>query len=260
MGKSGRVRLSDLRQAYRLIHDCRDVGQDPAAWPRVMAEGLARLVDARIAVVCEMRFEQAASASPLVVMADCGWESFAVRADWFKRHCVELEFWRFPSFQNFAALGGGLVTRTREQLVADSPWYRSDEFHGTNRTYGVDDMLASHLRLDDQRVQQGFQVFRDLARERFGARERRLVRIFHRELLSHLGRTLVRTPGEAVARLPRRLRQTLDCLVAGDSEKQVALRLGLSRHTVHAYIKALHRRLGVSSRAELLALYFRRHR
>ncbi|HTO96771.1 MAG TPA: LuxR C-terminal-related transcriptional regulator, partial [Myxococcales bacterium] len=39
----------------------------------------------------------------------------------------------------------------------------------------------------------------------------------------------------------------------GRSEKQVAAQLGLSLHTVHDYVKGLHRRLGVQSRGELLA-------
>jgi FixJ family two-component response regulator len=53
--------------------------------------------------------------------------------------------------------------------------------------------------------------------------------------------------------LPRRARQTLDFLLRGDSEKQIATRLELSRHTVHDYVKMVYRRLQVSSRAELMA-------
>jgi DNA-binding CsgD family transcriptional regulator len=55
--------------------------------------------------------------------------------------------------------------------------------------------------------------------------------------------------------LSRRLRQTLDRLLAGDAEKQIARHLGLSRHTVHVYIKALYRCFGVNSRGELLARF-----
>jgi DNA-binding CsgD family transcriptional regulator len=55
------------------------------------------------------------------------------------------------------------------------------------------------------------------------------------------------------ADLPLRMRQTLEGLLAGDSEKQVAAKLGLSRHTVHVYVKQLYKHYDVSSRAELLA-------
>jgi DNA-binding CsgD family transcriptional regulator len=53
------------------------------------------------------------------------------------------------------------------------------------------------------------------------------------------------------------LRQTLGRLLEGDSEKQAALHLGLSRHTVHEYVTALYRRFSVTSRAELLAFCLR---
>jgi DNA-binding CsgD family transcriptional regulator len=59
------------------------------------------------------------------------------------------------------------------------------------------------------------------------------------------------------ARLSPRLRQTLQSLLAGASEKQVAMKLGLSQHTVHVYVKALYKRYGVSSRGELLARWVR---
>jgi DNA-binding CsgD family transcriptional regulator len=55
-----------------------------------------------------------------------------------------------------------------------------------------------------------------------------------------------------------RLRQTLDLLLAGDAEKQIAGKLGLSQHTIHDYVKAVYRRFGVGSRAELLALWVRK--
>ena len=54
-------------------------------------------------------------------------------------------------------------------------------------------------------------------------------------------------------RLSPRMRQTLERLLAGDSEKQIAARLCLSQPTVHQYVTALHRHFGVSSRGELLA-------
>lgn len=58
-------------------------------------------------------------------------------------------------------------------------------------------------------------------------------------------------------RLSPRLRQTLDRLLAGDSEKQIAVRLRISPHTVHVYAKQLHKRFGVASRGELLARFVR---
>jgi DNA-binding CsgD family transcriptional regulator len=58
-----------------------------------------------------------------------------------------------------------------------------------------------------------------------------------------------RTPPD----LPPRLRQSLQCLLEGDSEKQIARKLGISRETAHKNVAALYRRFGVSSRGALLA-------
>lgn len=55
--------------------------------------------------------------------------------------------------------------------------------------------------------------------------------------------------------LSPRMRQTLQRLLAGDSEKQIAHHLGLSRHTVHVYVKALYKGFCVSSRGELLSRF-----
>jgi DNA-binding CsgD family transcriptional regulator len=55
--------------------------------------------------------------------------------------------------------------------------------------------------------------------------------------------------------LSPRVQQTLTRMLVGDSEKQIAIQLGVSRHTVHCYVKSLYRRFKVSSRGELLARF-----
>ena len=62
-------------------------------------------------------------------------------------------------------------------------------------------------------------------------------------------------PAMRELKLSPRLRQTLHRLLVGDSEKQVARHLALSKHTVHVYVKALYREYNVNSRGELLAKF-----
>ena len=57
--------------------------------------------------------------------------------------------------------------------------------------------------------------------------------------------------------LAGRLRETLAILLEGKSEKQAAVELDLSHHTVHVYVKVLYKLFGVSSRCELLANVYR---
>jgi DNA-binding NarL/FixJ family response regulator len=58
--------------------------------------------------------------------------------------------------------------------------------------------------------------------------------------------------------LSGRQRQTLDALLAGDSEKQIARKLAISPHTVHVHVKTIYKRLNVCSRGELLARFVER--
>ena len=61
-----------------------------------------------------------------------------------------------------------------------------------------------------------------------------------------------------MARLTRRHCEALARLLAGDSEKQVARRLGISYHTAHGYVKDIYRAFGVHTRAKLLAAFIPR--
>ena len=58
--------------------------------------------------------------------------------------------------------------------------------------------------------------------------------------------------------LSPRVRHTLNHLLDGQSEKEVAKLMGLSRHTVHVYVKHLYRHFGVRTRAELQSWFYKR--
>jgi DNA-binding NarL/FixJ family response regulator len=85
-------------------------------------------------------------------------------------------------------------------------------------------------------------------------RKRRLLA----EMCKVVGAHLSGTSGVAEEhRLPPRLRQTLQGLIRGDSEKQIATALDISPHTVHVYVKKLYKRFNANSRGELLARFIR---
>jgi DNA-binding CsgD family transcriptional regulator len=88
------------------------------------------------------------------------------------------------------------------------------------------------------------------------SRRRRLVATFCRML----GEQVLdgKAPLNLGEPLSPRQRQTLELLLSGDAEKQIAARLNISRHTVHVYVKSLYKRFGVCSRGELLARWVRK--
>jgi len=92
--------------------------------------------------------------------------------------------------------------------------------------------------------------------EPFMARERTLLELAHVEL-SWIYQPDRYPTTNVVTSLSPRQRQTLQYLLAGHSEKEIAEIMLLSRNTVHHHVKALHRHFGVSSRSELLAKWVR---
>jgi DNA-binding NarL/FixJ family response regulator len=87
----------------------------------------------------------------------------------------------------------------------------------------------------------------------FSPRQQRVLSFFHGELGGLIGRSLVSATEPRPDKLSPRLRQTLACLLEGDSEKQIASHLGLSQATTHQYVTALYRQFRVQSRARLMA-------
>jgi DNA-binding CsgD family transcriptional regulator len=54
-----------------------------------------------------------------------------------------------------------------------------------------------------------------------------------------------------------REREVLEHLLGGEAYKTIAIRMGISVHTVHDYVKAIFKEFGVSSKSELLARFNR---
>jgi len=165
------------------------------------------------------------------------------------------------------------ITSRRAELVADQLWYTSDHYHKVLVPMDLDDALYSRICIPDGRTLL-ITIHRAEGNHPFTDRDCQLVQTFnacaaHLYQCSHgMRRPLVFAGASKssvmldpddprMAGLPPRLHPVLRQLLAGDAEKQVALKLGLSPHTVHQYAKLLHRHFRVSSRAELLSQFIR---
>ncbi|QOV91962.1 helix-turn-helix transcriptional regulator [Humisphaera borealis] len=119
--------------------------------------------------------------------------------------------------------------------------------------YGGRSFIMSQVALPHAGAVDQLGVHREFGDEPFTRADHRLLRMMHTELARLWDRDVLRDAKDATSDLPPRLQQTLEELLAGSSEKQIAQKLELSRHTIHNYVKALHQRFEVSSRGELLA-------
>jgi DNA-binding NarL/FixJ family response regulator len=166
---------------------------------------------------------------------------------------------RDPTFHALGKVSGRVVTGTRSALVSDVVWYRSADFNNYRKPAGVDHCLVSVCEVSHERAISVIALHRALGERDFSPGEVRLLEFFHEELGPLVGRQLVSATEPNPEKLSPRLRQTLACLIEGDSEKQAAARLGLSPTTMHQYVTMLYRRFGVRSRGQLLAHVLKRN-
>jgi DNA-binding CsgD family transcriptional regulator len=256
MSPSGALRVQDVRDAHRLIGECREVGADPALWHRHMLEGFSRLLGVTQASGGEGRWARPAGGAQVV-------SAYEVSGDPTARAYL-LAYQRAngaardPIFAALAKLPGSQITRTRRQLVPDAAWYRSPSFDEYRRPARIDHELTSIYQVSVDGAISCISFNRAVGDRDFSTREQLLIEFFHAELGRLIGGVLVSATEPGLEGLSPRLHQTLACLLEGDSEKQVAARLGVSAPTVHQYATGLYRYFRVGSRAQLLAHAMRR--
>ena len=97
-------------------------------------------------------------------------------------------------------------------------------------------------------------AYRREAERRFETAERRALTLLAASLRD-VGRTVARAHGllSGGAALARREREVLRLLLLGTSEPDAAARLGLTARSLHQYVVTIYQKLGVRSRAELIA-------
>jgi DNA-binding CsgD family transcriptional regulator len=256
MGKSGLLRVQEVQSAYRLIGECRDLGSDPALWQRRMVDGFRRLIGVPAVAGGEGRWTRPRGGAAAISAFDAGFDSSG--RELYRAYLRELGPRDKPIFEALRHVPGRVVTRTRREIIADATWYRSVVWNEYRRPMKIDDQLTSVYRIPGTETISVIALHRGLGERAFSPREHRLLSLFHEELGRLIGRSLVSAQEPSPDKLSPRLRQTLACLVEGDTEKQVAARLGLSQTTTHQYVMALYRHFGVTSRAQLLAHMIKR--
>jgi DNA-binding CsgD family transcriptional regulator len=173
------------------------------------------------------------------------------------------------ALEKFTADRLSTLTLRRPDLIEDRLWRMHPHVQTHRRAMGMGDCLLSLHRASERHRIHAILMFKPCPSLAPGAgplagaalqaglcftnHDRQLL-----DILQHGLDWLYRAEESAHAKLNRasalspRLRQTLELLLAGRTERQVAQKMNLSIHTVHDYVKALYAHFGVSSRNELL--------
>jgi DNA-binding CsgD family transcriptional regulator len=250
MTRSQRVSLLDMSRLVRIHSHIAELRAGSLAWSQQVANAITRLTPAQLVFIGELH-DFVAGASPRAgarlyaqgwpcEQAQSDFQAWAMRGDSFESNPV------------LGALAGArtrVITRRRIELVPDEVWYHSPIVNTLFRVSGVDDNLTAIYRLSEGDVF-GLSVYRDRGDRAFSMRDRTLLHLLMAGIAPHFHNAW--QTDRVHAALPPRLVQTLDLLLQGASEKQIAQQLDLSPHTIHDYVKALHRRFRAASRSELL--------
>lgn len=250
-GCDERLRLKDVRSIYRLLGECTELGSEPPKWRMHMLEGLLRLTGAQLALYMHIH-DLSGPRERLTEPLSAGFVEDAHLRLWL--HYQENKAHRDDPFHvsYYRNFDRSLRTRSLDSVLDRQQWLRSMHYNEYVRPCGLNDRIASSLRLPGNDTIQAIVLHRAAAHGKYSRREVRLTRVFHHELSIALGTRLKMDAPERGEPLPGRLRDVLAGLVRGEAEKQIARRLGLSPNTVNRHVQRLYRRLDVRSRGELM--------
>lgn len=240
MAQNARLKLRDVRRIFRLMGEVRELGSDPQQWRPHLIQRLQAMLNAEIVVSSEIHFRKIPATGKMRVI-DIGWGCDAEKHTW-QIHTEQED----ESPETYWVLAGKPAPSpdSGEQLVPVKP---------SKPLYGGKCFILSQYPLPHVGAVDQLGLHRTTTETPFEPWQHRLIRLFHVELGRLWKKDALRRAKDPAADLPPRLSQTLAELLEGASEKQIALKLELSPHTVHNYVKALHQRFEVSSRGELLA-------
>jgi DNA-binding CsgD family transcriptional regulator len=259
------------RDAVRLLQMMGTLTQarsDPRAWRVELLQRLCEILVAAAAAAFTLKGVNGDAAGLAVVsFLEAGFKSEAQQQA-FMREFNEAPFHdplSHACLERFTSERLSALTCLRSEVCGDEIWNANPHVQNYRRATGTGDCILSLHRGIERGTCHALMAFKPLSDEaaaafvpgrpgpRFVPRDRLLLDTLHRGLES------IYRSEEATQKLNRasgltpRLRQTLELLLGGDTERQVAMKLSLSVHTVHDYVKALYVHFGVSSRSELLA-------
>jgi DNA-binding CsgD family transcriptional regulator len=246
------VRIDDVYALLKLVGEAREI-LDAGECPRLhVLQGLTRIVGAAVGVSL-IGGSLRAAAPDVRHYLDHGWSMDDRRR--------VLQYYGSRPGTDDPMIAGMLrmdrrsshATFRRTDLIESRSWYESTLHNELHRPGRVDDVIFSARFLNGDDAMSALVLKRAAGDRPFSVEERELVHLFRSES-DWMFRPETKPSSVVVEGLTRREQETLDLLLTDASEKLVAARLGISPHTVHDHVKKLYRKLGVTSRAALMAL------
>ena len=262
MSKSKQLRMGDIEAVFQLVGECRELWAGADAWQIHLLQGACRLTGTAVGHYNEQRLSQDLKSTEILDESFCGgWRDAAARECMFRMYSETTN--RAAFFPRCAQLAGqSLVgqeaTALRPAMRTDRDWYGSRIFNDFRRPAYVDGFILSFSFNTATGSVVMITTNQDVSDAQPTPHASATLSLLTRQIAPLVGTALTTRRQHGLRGLSPRLRQTLDRMLAGDSEKEIAQRLALSRTTVHDYVGALYRHFDVVSRGELMAYFLHR--
>lgn len=251
MSRSNQLRGSDVRSFLRLMGELGELPNNPVVRAPFLMSQICRLINAQWGIIGLMRDFRPGAESSMHHAFQGGELDEKLQAAFFEYINVQVAV--DPMVEAMQSLPLGPIVRSRPQVVSDQDWYRSVHVAEFRCRAHLDESLYAFYPFDRNGNAVGMGFTRPAGASRFTARERTLIELlndglgwFHHQLREDATK-------KAQPELSPALRRTLQWLLKGRSEKQIAASCRISQHTIHDHVKEIYRRWEVSSRAELLS-------
>jgi len=245
------LELNDVERLIRLVATAGDPTIDIPIHERkrTLVAGVCEMVQADVWMwnTCVANPDKAGDVMATCIMDD-GWQDDAERL-------------RFLQLLVDPHVGHALQSRVMEALAGETPvTYNRQEFILPEvaswalpawEKVGLSDSLLAVYPLGGM-AYSGVGLHRRGVKPPFSDRDRMIVHTAFRQV-DWLHRHGSDVPAASkVLELSPRQREVLMYLLGADTQRQIAMKLGLSEHTVGDYVKQIYRRFEVNSRPELL--------
>jgi DNA-binding CsgD family transcriptional regulator len=249
------ISFVDALECTRLLGECIELAEDPNAWQKHLTDGAERLIGG---VSTAFKVLEPVAGPPLIhdTMLSGHDEAMHRSFDDCLREGGHKDLPAFDRLAGIVARQGELSFRYSELDGGLGVFHASHFYDRYFRELRIGDAAASfHTQATGRLI--CVMMLRQRTDRNFSNRQQDAMAFLSAALAQSVGTRLETRRHERPSLSPR-MRSTLDALLEGDSEKQVAARLGLRTSTVHGYVRDLYRRYGVRSRGELLARFVKR--
>ncbi len=245
------------RRLLGLVADLRHVPAQREEQLQHLLRGLLDVVGAPVALLLEDQDFRPGGRGRVTEVTDVGMDDYARRVAW-PLYAQLGSAWD-PAVAQMMKAGNASLAVRRQDIVTDHDWYDSGYVADLRRTIRLDHVMYSLVPGRRPAAVRVLAVNRAWGERAFNRQDLRLLRAFH-EACAWLHDSPADELGGMNRPLPARLARVLTELLRAKSDKEIALTLGLSTHTVRGYVKEVYRSVGVTSRAELVVRFHGRRR